>query len=95
MIKGVYAIRDVLTGFLSPTVDDNDQTAVRNFEHSVLNSGTLLLSHPQHYTLHRVAWFDTVNGKFLTVHPSDAHTVCPELLADAAQIVNREVHRDV
>lgn len=97
MIKGVYAIRDALTGYLSPTCDDTDQVAVRNFEHAVLNSGSLLLSHPQHYTLYRIAWFDTINGQFSVFHPASNDSEqgrCPELLADASQIVALEVQKN-
>lgn len=92
MIKGLYSVRDRLTGYMQPALETTDAEAVRNFEHAVLNSGSLLLSHPQDYCLVRLAWFDTVNGTFLTKYPGgDDDSLCPSSpLADAAHIVLRE-----
>lgn len=90
MIKGVYCVYDRLTGYLAPAVENSDAEAVRNFEHSVLNSGTLLMSHSQDYSLIRVAWFDTKNGQFMMEHPQsgDLETRCPSHpLSDAYSVV--------
>lgn len=62
MIYGVYAIRDSKTGFLTPTVDINDQSAARNFEHAALQSNTLFFSHPADYDLYKIGSFDTDSG---------------------------------
>lgn len=35
MITGIYAIKDAKSTFMPCTVDVNDATAVRNFEHAV------------------------------------------------------------
>lgn len=77
MIKGVYSIRDVKVGFLAPVLEDNDVLAIRNFEHSVINTGGLLGSHPEDFFLCRLGWFDTSTGEFSRVHPDDSENVTP------------------
>jgi hypothetical protein len=42
---GVYSIRDARTGFLPPTVDQNDSSAMRNFAHVCMQKESLLFSH--------------------------------------------------
>lgn len=63
MKLGVYAIRDNLTGFLSPTVEQNDASAIRNFEHAMANFNSLMYSHPKDYDLYRIGSFDTETGE--------------------------------
>ena len=46
MITGIYAIKDAKSTFMPCTVDVNDATAVRNFEHAVRQPGSLLLRIP-------------------------------------------------
>lgn len=58
MVFGVYSVRDVKTGYLTPTIDANDQSAVRNFEHAVMQQNTLLYSHAEDYSLFKIADFD-------------------------------------
>lgn len=62
MILGIYAIRDKKTGFLSPTVDQNDAAARRNFEHAMMNEQSLMFSHAEDYALYRVGSYDTDTG---------------------------------
>lgn len=62
MILGVYAIRDSKTGFLTPTVDQNDAAAKRNFEHAMMNEQSLFFSHPEDYSLYKIATYDTEQG---------------------------------
>lgn len=79
MIYPVYAIRDAKVGFMSPTVDQNDASAARNFEHAVMNSASLMNSHPGDYALYRIGSFDTESGVIekeeLPVHICDASSV--------------------
>lgn len=95
MIHGIYSIHDRRVGYLSPTEDDSDIVAIRNFEHSVLRSGSLLDSHPEDFTLIRLAWFDSLNGSFHMCHPSDpddSSLRCPSPpLADAYSIVQASI----
>ena len=58
----MYSIRDAKVGFMTPTIDQNDAAASRNFEHAVLNAASLMNSHPGDYALYRIGEFDTESG---------------------------------
>lgn len=58
MIYGLYSIRDVKTGFMTPVMEVNDAAATRNFHHSVQNSEGILFSFAQDFSLYRIADFD-------------------------------------
>nr|CAI9750412.1 DNA binding protein [Microvirus sp.] len=58
----MYAICDAKTGYMPPTIDYNDASAVRNFEHAVKAPDSLMGSHPSDYSLRRVAEYDTDSG---------------------------------
>lgn len=75
----VYAIRDVHTGFMSPTIDQNDSAAIRNFEHAVMQSASLMNSHPKHYSLYKIGEFDSETGSI--------KECLPEHLIDASEVV--------
>lgn len=62
MIYGLYSIRDAKTSFMPLTVDVNDASACRNFEHAVRQPESLLCSHSADYALYRVGSFDTDSG---------------------------------
>lgn len=80
MIYGVYSIRDVKTGFLSPTVDINDQVAQRNFENAVLNADhSLFFTHPDDYSFYRLASFNSDSGRFEALE-------LPEFICDASSV---------
>lgn len=80
---GMYAIKDAKTGFMTPTVDANDATALRNFEHAVNQPDSLLNSHPNDFTLCKLASFDTDVG-VCEVLP------VPFVVADASEVLRRE-----
>lgn len=65
MTLGVYVIRDVRTGFLTPTTDMNDVAAMRNFEHAMMQSGSLINSHPEDYALCRIGRFNNETGELI------------------------------
>lgn len=69
MIYGIYSIRDVRTGFMSPTVDATDAAAARNFHHAVLNSGSVLTSFASDFSLYRLADFDSDTGVITPLSP--------------------------
>lgn len=83
MKLGMYAIKDAKTGFMTPTVDQNDAAALRNFEHAVNHPDSLMHSHPNDFTLCRVGSFDTDSG-FCDV-PS-----VPYSIADASEVLRNE-----
>lgn len=58
----IYSIRDVRTGFLSPTYDLNDAVAARNFAHAVMNSDSILFTHAADFDLFRIGTFDSETG---------------------------------
>lgn len=62
MILGIYSIKDALTGYMNVTLEQNDASAIRNFEHAVTRVDSLFFSHPEHYSLYRVGTFDTTHG---------------------------------
>lgn len=63
MIYGVYSVRDLLTGYMSLSLDVNDASARRNFAHAVNRVDSLFNSHPEHYVLYKVGSFDTEKGE--------------------------------
>lgn len=62
MKLGIYSIKDKLTGFMNITLDQNDYSAIRNFEHAVTRVDSLFYSHPEHYSLYKLGWFYTSDG---------------------------------
>ena len=75
----VYAVRDLKTGYLHPTLDQNDATAMRNFAQAICKSDTTMNFAPGDYQLYCLGEFD-----------SDTGTICPlevkALVADGAQV---------
>lgn len=79
MIYPIYVIRDVHTGFMTPMVDQNDASALRNFEHAVMNTESLYHSHPKDYSLYKIGTYDTETA---AINP-----IIPELIVDAFSLV--------
>lgn len=80
---GVYSIRDARTGFLSPTLEQSDPVALRNFEHAIVRSGdSLFVSHPEDYHLYKLGEFDSDTGSIECLVP-------PALLASASSVIHR------
>lgn len=69
MTLNVYAIRDVHTGFLSPTYEKNDNAAKRNFAHAVNMKDSLLYSHAKDYSLYHLGVYDCEEGSITPVIP--------------------------
>lgn len=65
MIYPMYAIRDKKVGFLTPTIDQNNAAAIRNFEHACQQSQNLMFSHPEDFDLYRIGTFDTETGRLI------------------------------
>lgn len=59
---GVYSIRDSKTGFMAPTVEVNDQVALRNFSHAIMQSESILFTHAGDFELFKVGEFDSDTG---------------------------------
>ncbi len=69
MKLGVYSIRDNLTGFLTPVVEQNDNSARRNFEHAIAQPQSLMNSHVSDYDLYKIGLFDTDTGLIENISP--------------------------
>uniref|UniRef100_A0AAU8AX40 Nonstructural protein n=2 Tax=unclassified Microvirus TaxID=338099 RepID=A0AAU8AX40_9VIRU len=76
----IYAIRDLKTCFMTPVVEMNDPSAVRNFEHAVLEGNSLMHSHPGDYALYALGTYDNETGN-LECWPA------PVQVADASSIL--------
>lgn len=86
MIFGIYAIRDSKTGFMPPTYDQNDASAMRNFAHAVQTSGTILNTHSQDFELYKLGTFDSLDGHIIVLDVK-------ELIAEGYQM--KEAKADV
>ncbi|WGL31280.1 nonstructural protein [Dipodfec virus UOA04_Rod_850] len=84
MILGVYSLRDSLAGYLQPTFESNDQVAYRNFEHAILEGGSLLSSHAADFTLLKIGTFNTETGQLLSLDP-------PETVVNGNSILLRAI----
>lgn len=65
MIYGLYSIHDLKAGYLAPTLDTNDDTALRNFRHAAQRVDSLFYSHPGDYQLERCGAFDVETGELI------------------------------
>lgn len=59
MIYNLYAIRDIKTGFMTPTMEVNDDSAARNFTHAIWNSDGILHSFCNDFSLYRIGSFNS------------------------------------
>lgn len=69
MKKRVYVVRDRLVGFLSPIVDENDNTAMRNFERAMLTEQKDTPRMIEDFSLYFIGTFDTADGRFESIIP--------------------------
>lgn len=69
MIYGLYAMRDVKTGFMTPVVEVNDDAAVRNFTHTIRQSEGILYTFNQDFSLYRIGDFDSDTGRVAPLVP--------------------------
>lgn len=69
MKLNVYAIRDDRTGYLSPITDQNDATAIRNFEHAVMQKDSVYFTHAKDFTLCKIGEYDSDFGLLTSCDP--------------------------
>lgn len=72
MIFNVYSIRDALTGFMTPVLEQNDAVAMRNFSLACskqANDSSLMRFRPADYALYRIAQFNTDDGAMIRLDP--------------------------
>lgn len=80
MMLNVYSIRDVRSGFLTPTVEQNDYIAARNFANAIMESKGVLFTHASDFQLFRIGEFDSDKGVLI---PAQLH----ELISDGAEVL--------
>lgn len=80
MVKNVYSVRDVKTGFGPLLVMDNDAVALRSFSISCQQTDSLMHWCPADYALYAVGSFDDDSGILMPLdvphHIADAIAVC-------------------
>lgn len=72
MIFSVYSIRDVLTGFMTPVLEQNDAVAMRNFSlacSTQAKDSSLMRFRPADYSLYRIAQFNSEDGSIRSLDP--------------------------
>lgn len=62
---GVYAVRDVKSGFQTPTCQVNDAVAIRGFASAVMQSDSVLFTHASDFALYKIAEFDADGGQLV------------------------------
>lgn len=73
MIFQMYSIRDHLTGFMTPVLEQNDAAALRNFTMAcdkAKSSSTLMAWRPSDFALFRIASFDSLSGELIPESPA-------------------------
>lgn len=63
---GVYSIKDLKTGFLPVTIEYNDDSAIRNFEHACSNADSLFFTHPSDYQMWKLGSYDNETGELIS-----------------------------
>lgn len=86
MIYGIFCIRDVKTGFMTPTVDLNSDSAIRNFAHSLSVSPSVITSFSHDFDLYKLGTFDSDSG-LVSPLPAPKYIVSA---TDALSLISRE-----
>lgn len=74
MIFGMYSIRDSLTGFMTPVLEQNDASALRNFRMACdsypQESGRSVMRwKPSDFSFFKIADFDSESGEITPIVP--------------------------
>lgn len=69
MKMNVYSIRDAHVGFMSPTLDQNDETASRNFAFAVSNNPGVLGFRPADFDLYCIGIFESDSAAIVPLNP--------------------------
>lgn len=79
MILRAYSIRDVHSGFSTPTFEYNDAIAIRQFQNAVQTTTGVLKSHKSDFSLYYVGEFDTDTSKLSSLP-------VPQILLQASDV---------
>lgn len=86
MIYGIFCIRDVKTGYMTPTVDLNVDSAIRNFAHSLSVSPSVITSFSRDFDLYNLGNFDSDSG-LVSPLPAPKFVISA---TDALSLISRE-----
>lgn len=96
MIYGVFSIRDSKSGFMTPTVDLNPDSAIRNFAHSLVAGPSVVTTFSKDFDLYQLGQFNSEAGELIPcpapvfiVSGSDALALGRKMLggaSDAGQV---------
>lgn len=62
----VFSIRDRHTGFMTPTVDYNENTAKRNFAKAINSETGIMNFEPGDFDLYKIGEFDSETGNLVS-----------------------------
>ncbi len=83
MKYGIYSIRDSAADvFTAPTIDLNDDSAIRSFAQAVNHPDSLMNFSPSDFSLYRIGSFDVDDGSIEPLNPS-SKLVCADRLVKA------------
>lgn len=74
MIFKVFSIRDRLTGFMTPVLEQSDAVAIRNFRMACdvqKRDQSIMAFNPSDFSLYHIADFDSESGLLTPVQPLD------------------------
>ncbi|UPW41663.1 nonstructural protein [Peromfec virus RodF8_28] len=75
MTYNLYSMRDAKTGFMTPTIEVNDDAARRAFVHAIWNSDGILHSFCEDFSLYRIGTFNSnsavISPELVPVHVMD------------------------
>lgn len=69
MLVRLYSIRDKKSGYLPPTSDINDETAIRNFYFACQTRDQMFMAFPDDYDLYFVGEYETESGIINSCNP--------------------------
>lgn len=65
MIYGVYAVRDAKTGFMTPTIDLNPDSAIRGFAHSLISVPSVISTFAKDFDLYQLGQYNSEAGELV------------------------------
>lgn len=69
MIYPIFCMKDELVGFMTPTLDQNEASALRNFRHAIASTDGVLHTHPDNFSLWFLGTFNNETGELLPDSP--------------------------
>lgn len=85
MKYSLYCVRDNKTSFMTPTIDQNDACAMRNFTYAVQHTEGVLSASRQDFDLYKLGSFDSDSGRIIPL-------TVPELIMSGASVPGLEVN---